>query len=230
MSKSMLKWGEKVKISDVINESKTIRNRLLGDNELAVYIDKCRDRIPVPKVGNGEIKLIFIGQDPTVKNETSRDLINVVLNLDRQNSLYRYLEDIANKLGCSIEQNVYATNLLKCFFVAPPATIKGAVSRYTPYWIDLLNEELAYYPNALVITLGEPVLNALIKNGSKKVRKYWGYIGNNQANINNFNYCDANNNLLQRKIFPFPHQPSIRKQFYSSYLDAYIHFTNNYKP
>lgn len=219
-----------MEISDIINESISIRNRLLRDKELAVHIDKCRDRIPVPKVGKGEIKLIFIGQDPTVKNKTSRDSINVVLNLGKQNSLYRYIEGIANKLGCSVEENVYATNLLKCFFVEPPATIKGAVSRYTPYWIDLLKEELAYYPNALIITLGEPVLNALITSGSKKVSKYWGYTGNTQADIRRFNYCDANNNLLQRIFFPFPHQPTIINPFYSSYLDAYISFTNNCKP
>lgn len=216
--------GKRVDIGQIINDAKQIRSSLLRNAVLARHIDRGRDNIPTPWIGSGEIKLILIGQDPTVKNEKSRDAIKTVLNLDKQTSLYRYLSFVAERIGCSVEENVYATNLLKCFFVAPPASIPSAVKEHAPYWIDLLKKELAQYPNAQVITLGEPLLRALVTSDSKKVRDYWGYRGNNLANIDHFKYCDESANLLQRSFFPFPHQPSIRKAFYRSYIDKYIDF------
>jgi uracil-DNA glycosylase len=211
----------------VVQLARYIRENLLKNQKLACHIDKDRDYIPIPKVGNQKIKLIIIGQDPTVKNEKSRDTIKTVLNLDKRNSMYNYLSYIAERLGTNIEQNVYATNLLKCFYVAPPATIPGCVREHTPYWIELLRSELASFPEAVVITLGEPMLDALIINGSKKIRDYWGYQGNNQSNVSKFQYSVENTNLIQRRVFPFPHQPSIQKDFYKRYKDDYISFVNN---
>lgn len=34
-------------------------------------------------------------------------------------------------------------------------------------------------------------------------------------------------NLLQRRLVPFPHQPSIRKEFYHNHLIQYIDFMAN---
>lgn len=211
-------------IDYVTREAEQIRRRLLKDESLARCLDKNRDYIPVPKLGTGEIKLIIVGQDPTVKNEKSRDAVKTVLNLDKRTSLYEYISYVAKRLGYDIEQNVYATNLLKCFYASPPATIPYAVREHTPYWIDLLKRELAEFPDAKIITLGEPVLAALVTDGSSRVRDYWGYQGSNLANILNFRYCEAANNLLQRRFFPLPHQPSIRKQFYRNYMAHYIAF------
>lgn len=214
-------------IEAIISEAQRIRSELLLNKELTCNIDPKRECIPVPKVGDGQIKLIIVGQDPTVKNAKSRDAIKTTLNLDKRNSLYNYLSAISERLGCNIEQNVYATNLLKCFYEVPPATIPNAVKEQTIYWIELLKKEIAQFPNAKIITLGEPVLEALVIAGSKKVREYWGYKGKNQADINNFYYCETSNNPLGRRIFPFPHQPSIRKEFYKRYIDDYIGFVNN---
>lgn len=211
-------------IEDVIREAKRIRQDLLQNTRLYLHLDQVRDSIPVPKVGSEEIKLVIIGQDPTVKNEKSRDKIKTVLNLDKKNSLYMYLSSIVEKLGYDIEKNVYATNLIKCFYMAPPASIRNAVRDHTPYWMELLKKEISQYPEAKIITLGEPVLDGLIIRGSKKVKEYWGYKGKNQADMNSFNYCDAANNLLQRRFYPFPHQPSIRKEFYKNYIEKYIEF------
>ncbi len=223
-----MKWRSvNVEIDTIINEARKIRSELLHNEELARNIDVKREYIPVPKVGSGQIKLIIIGQDPTVKNEMSRDKVKTVLNLDKQNSLYRYLRDLADKLKYDIEENVYATNLLKCFYVVPPASIPNAVSQHTPYWIELLKAELQQYPNAIIITLGEPVLKALVTNGSEKVRDYWGYMGKKQADVTKFHYCDVGMNLLQRQLYPFPHQPSIRKEFYRETLNAYIGFVGS---
>jgi hypothetical protein len=220
--------GNFMKTEDIIDEANRIRTVLLMDKELTRYVDPQRAYIPSPKVGSGKIKLIIIGQDPTVKNEKSRDKIKTVLNLDKKNSLYQYLSSIVEKLGDDVEENVYATNLLKCFYVAPPATIKNLVREHAPYWIELLKKELAQYPEAKIITLGEPVLDALVTNGSKKVREYWGYQGKNQADITKFHYCNANDNLILRKFFPFPHQPSIKKDFYRDTLESYLNFVSRH--
>lgn len=211
-------------VKAILRRAEEIRKNLLNDEKLAFYLDKERGNIPESKIGNGEIKLFIIGQDPTVKNENSRDKIKVVLNLDKPNSLKKYINCIVEQLGLDFDKNVYATNLLKCFFMEPPASIKGVkvINEYAPYWIGLLKEELAKYPKAKVITLGQPMLNAIIINGSKNVRDYWGYQGKNQADVTKFKYCDANDNLLQRKFYPFPHQPSIRKEFYKNHLDRYV--------
>lgn len=216
-------------IEEVVQKSKEIRNSLLVNIDVDHRIDAGREYIPVPKIGKGPIKIIFIGQDPTVKRKESRDKIKTVLNLDKRNSLYRYLHDIAKGLHCDIEENIYATNLLKCFYEVPPATIPNFVKLQTPYWIDLLKFELKQYPDAKIITLGEPLLQSLTFNGSTKVKDYWGYKGKNQADTTQFNYCRANNNLLERIFFPLPHQPSIRKEFYKNYLEKYIDFVNTTK-
>ncbi len=219
----------KVLIEDeVLRKAKNIRQAVLENQVLAKHIDEKRKCIPAPKIGKGMIKLIIIGQDPTVKNKNSRDSITTTLNLDKRNSLYTYVSYLAEQTGCDLEQNVYATNLLKCFFIAPPASIKNehVVRKHTPFWIDLLNEELNAYPNATVITMGEPLLNALVVRGSHKVKEYWGYQGKNLADIKSFRYCDATSNLLQRKFFPFPHQPSIRIEFYKKYMNDYLIFMN----
>lgn len=216
-------------IEEVIREAKEVRNKLIENNELVQHIDTCRAYIPVPKVGDGKIKVIFIGQDPTVRRKESRDKITTVLNLNKRNSLYQYLSDITTKLDYGIEQNVYATNLLKCFYEVPPASSPNLMKLHTPYWMELLIAELEQYPDAKVITLGEPVLKALVTNGYEKVRDYWGYNGNNQADVTQFNYCEADNNLIQRRIYPFPHQPSVRKEFYKTNLEKYIDFVNAHK-
>ena len=78
--------------------------------------------------------------------------------------------------------NVYATNLLKCFFTVPPASVKNLVIDQTKFWLPLLLKEIAAYPSAKIITLGEPVFQALVCSGFKKVNKYWAYCGNTTAN------------------------------------------------
>lgn len=218
-----------MQVDEVIREATLIRGSLIKDSNFARSIDIGRDYIPVPKVGTGDIKLVIVGQDPTVKNEKSRDLIKAVLNLDKKNSLYEYLSHIASQLGCDIEKNTYATNLLKCFYIAPPATLQNVVREHTPLWIGLLLKELSAYPDAQIITLGEPVLDALVTEGSRKVRDYWGYIGHNLGDKSKYRFCDANNNLLKRRFFPFPHQPSIRKEFYHRYMEEYIRFTASFR-
>ena len=98
--------------------------------------------------------------------------------------------------------------------------------KYLEYWFTLLLEELHEYPNIPIITLGEPILSPLLLPGTfKKVREYWGYDPKWEDGISHqLDYIKPKFNKLNRNIFPFPHQPSIRKKFYKTNLDKYTSF------
>lgn len=79
------------------------------------------ERYVRPYKGDGEIKLVIIGQDPTVRNPESRESIAFTLNLDKKGSaLYKYVKHICRILDITID-NVYATNLFKYFYSNTPA-------------------------------------------------------------------------------------------------------------
>lgn len=81
-------------------------------------------------------------------------------------------------LGWSLEENIYATNLFKNFFVKPPTQIKevDVFKEFPRWWLPFLRNELNSYPNIPVITLGEPLLSALVDDGiNRRVRYYWRY-------------------------------------------------------
>ena len=131
----------------------------------------------------------------------------------------------------TLSENVYATNLLKNFFIDPPTTIKGIdiFTEFTPFWLPLLKKEFDQYPNVPIISLGEPLLTALVTDGhSKKVRDYWGYTKDWKRGVNkSFSYIHPEQNILNCEIFPFPHQPSISKQFYRERLEKYIEYVDS---
>lgn len=166
----------------------------------------------LPFEGGEEIKLIILGQDPTVKNDKSRDKINVTLNLDKEFALKKYIENICNGIGVDLK-NVYATNVFKYFYSVPPAQTMTVLKNHLAPNIELLQDELNLYQNCPIITLGEPVLK-LLKGDSQKVRIYWGYNGTEYSKTHWF----------EHSLFPFPHQPSIRKIFYKDNQKKYIEF------
>ena len=205
---------------------KTTKNLLSKDIVLQNDIDSSFDFIlPFSKAEKtSDIKLIFIGQDPTVRNQKSRGKIQVTLNLDKENSLKTYLKKVCDILQVDIEKEVYATNLYKCFFKKPPADDKTILTRHFKIWMDLLINELVSFNNPFVITLGEPLIKQLIHSNSKKVKDYWDYIGNTKSG-GNFKCNKPSENYLQRRIYPLAHQPNWnRNEFYKTYLDDYLEF------
>ncbi len=205
---------------------KTTKKLLSKDAVLQNDIDSSFDFIlPFSKAEKtSEIRLIFIGQDPTIRNKKSREKITVTLNLDKENSLKTYLKKVCDILQIDIEKEVYATNLYKCFFKRPPADDQTILTRQFKIWMDLLINELAVFKNPFVITLGEPLINQLIHSNSKKVKDYWDYIGNTKSG-GNFKYNEPYENYLQRRIYPIAHQPTwSRNKFYKTYLKDYLEF------
>lgn len=181
-------------------------------------IDKTLEPVS-PFRGNGPIKLVFIGQDPTIRNAQRRKDISVTLNLDKSGALRTYLERIVKGLELSFD-NVYATNLFKYFYTIPPADTPDVLMAHLQPNIDILKEELLDLSDCTIITLGEPVLK-LLTDDTSKVHDYWNYRGCG------FQYVKADETKIGRCVFPFPHQPSINKSLYHENLEAYIEFVKN---
>ncbi len=215
--------------STIEARANSILEQLKQNKQLRHYVD---GTLPIPKPyhGSGKIKLIVLGQDPTVKNVLSRKKIKTVLNLDKKGRLLDYLTHVCNDLGLQLAKNVYATNLYKNFFIDPPAQIKiteiDIFQEFLSFWLPLLKNELRPFPDVPVITLGEPILAPLVeKNVSAKVRDRWGYMpGWKEGKEKSFQYIRAADNKLNRIVFPFPHQPSLRKEFYKARLRDYVAF------
>lgn len=205
----------------------SILEQLKRDERLGQYVDGTLP-IPEPYHGSGEIKLIVLGQDPTVKAVRGREAIRTVLNLDRKGSVRAYLAGVCNDLGLQLTENVYATNLYKNFFIRPPTQITeiDVFQEFLGFWLPLLKDELEPFPGVPVITLGEPVLTPLAgENVSTRVRDYWGYMPEwKEGKAKPFQYIEAADNQLNRILFPFPHQPSLRKEFYKARMRGYIAF------
>lgn len=178
--------------------------------------------VPPYNEAGKDIKLIIIGQDPTIKNEKQRSEIKFTLNLDKSGAIRKYVEDICEGLNISLS-NVYATNLFKYFYTIPPAQTFDVMEKHLEPNLTLLKKELAGFANCPIITLGEPVLKLLVGNNAK-VREYWGYDKKTGKTNGKFKYVSANDNKLNRIIFPFCHQPSIRKDFYKNALSQYVDF------
>lgn len=207
-----------------------ILNQTIPNSQLEQYIDR---NLPIPKVycKGEDIRLIILGQDPTVKNPLSRKKVKHVLNLDKSGNLKIYIENICQILGLELDKNIYATNLLKNFFVIPPTQFKNdtLLMRFADIWLPLLYDELSCYNNIPVLTLGQPVLSLILnENSPGLVREYWGYNKEwKSGKTLQFKYVSPAGNKLGRMIFPFPHQPSITKQFYRDRMVDYTIFMRN---
>lgn len=180
----------------------------------------CGGFVP-PFTNQGDLKLIIVGQDPTVKNEASRKKITCTLDLDKDRSMLRqYVERICK--GLSIElSNVYATNLFKYFYEIPPSNTPDVLKKHLKPNLELLKEELEELPlDCPIITLGQPVLHLLLSE-KVKLRDYWGY---STGIEDKFAYISAGNNIFKRKVFPFCHQASLRKAFYNKTFDKYLSY------
>jgi len=85
---------------------------------------------------------------------------------------------VSKGLGINLKASVYGTNYIKNFFTHCPTQISeiDVLAIASKYWLPLLEQELAAFPDATIITLGEPILSLLVLDpGKRKVREYWGY-------------------------------------------------------
>ena len=213
-------------IKSVSKKAQKIYNTIQSD--MILSSDLCPDNKHLPVVFSkakspSDVKLIIIGQDPTVRKPESRKNINTVLMLNEEKHLYKYINTITDQLGISFD-SIYATNLYKCFFKIPPQDDESILTRHFRCWIELLIEEITAFPDAAVITLGQPVIKQLIHTGSKNVSYYWNYRGNSKSG-EKFLSIPASNNFLQRTFYPISHLPTYnRNLFYKTYFNKYCSY------
>lgn len=208
-------------------EANHVLGQLTQDKRYAKYVDSTLP-IPKPFKGSGEIKLIVLGQDPTIPELLKRKSIKTVLNLDKKGGMCTYLAMVCNDLGIRLTENVYATNLYKNFFNYPPTQITEVdiFQTFITPWLPLLQKEIAQFEDLPVLTLGNPILAPLVKNKvSAKMAYYWGYILNwKVGRIDPFRCLKAEDNRLDRTIFPFPHGRTRNHPFYVAQRSSYTLF------
>lgn len=204
---------------DIIAEALEIRASLTDYEEN--HIDTDLDPIP-PFKGNGRIKLVVIGQDPTITDVDERGKIKTTLKLDVAGPLRHYIERICAGLEITIE-NVYATNLFKYFYEKKPASTPAVLIAHLEGNLALLKKELSEYTDCIIITLGEPVLQ-LLTDEKHRVKYYWGYKNDE------LHYLEPHENKLGLRVYPFAHLPSInspRSSFYRDRLDMYVRYVKD---
>jgi uracil-DNA glycosylase len=218
----------------IMDRAYGIQDALARDPILSCYVD-AELHIPQPYVGSKEIKLVIIGQDPTVQNPERRKEIGVALGLDSSKPLRRFLSVLCTGLGCTLD-NVYATNAAKCFFRDPPTTVfkrdeVDVLERSADWWLPLLREELAQFPMATVVSLGQPVLSMLVKRDYPRIlRHYWGYKQGWKSKAEKgwsptFRAIESSASTVDRHIWPYIHLTSTRGRgaaFYNCYRDKYL--------
>lgn len=220
-------------VDDIVSRAKSVQEGLARDPGLTGLVGTFRT-IPRPFIGRGPVRLVIVGQDPTVQNASSRARITTVLNLDRGGSLHAYLDALCMELGVDLENEVYATNLAKGFFAHPPTKIlkdhgRDVLTETASSWLPLLRDELSRFPGATVITLGEPVLPVLVAPRSPiRMRHYWGWQRDwKSKGFGPFAIVGARQSVLGRAFFPFVHQPTMRgarSEFYRVRRDEYVRF------
>jgi len=199
----------------------------IRDPEIEPRVDK-HHAPPGPFRGRGKIRLVILGQDPTVKKPEDRLGVKVTLCLDQQGRLTTYVKKVCHALDLELDQNIYATNLLKNFFDVPPDTLRKAnplfFQKAASYWIPLLKEEIAEFENVPILPLGEPVLNCLTNSpGGVLIRDYWGYEAPGIYG-KKFGYIKPSENILSRVLFPFPHLPGLTHPLYYGQMEGYLAF------
>lgn len=215
---------------DVIQSAMQVRNSLCKKINFSENpIDCSIPQIPVPHKGKGKIKLIIIGQDPTIRNEASRPLVTEVLNLNKQDALAKYIKnEICGGLGIDSE-NIYATNLFKYFYSKPPKDTEFVLWAHLEPNLTLLKKEIAQYPNCPIITLGDPVFKLLSGNPKNRLNRLWGYQSKDKPSSGHFQMKYIEH--FGRNIYPLPHLPSWQKiAFYKNTLKDYLMFVKQNNP
>ncbi len=175
-----------MKIQDIFAASLKIRNELKSKSDYVVNpIDLSLPPV-LPYRISDDIKLIIIGQDPTVKVQKSRKKIEYTLNLDKRGALRKYIKSICTELGIDFE-NIYVTNVFKYFYSYPPERTMDVIQHHLEKNLQLLKEEIEYYPSAVIITLGLPVLR-LLTDAHSEVSNFWDYNKINKSTNGNYKY------------------------------------------
>lgn len=110
------------------------------------------------------MKLMLIGQDPTIRGNPDR--VTHVLMLNQGGSIYRWLKDLFGDILDKID--VYATNTVKCTFTGALPTERKDVTGYQflfNYFMQCkehLYKEIVNFKPDYIVSFGEPAHMLLI--------------------------------------------------------------------
>lgn len=216
-------------VDDLMVRCADVLSKLREDEILGSHVDASL-AVPRPFQGRSEIRLIVVGQDPTVEEAETRNRITTVLMLDEERSnLRRFIQTICNRLGLSLDEHVYATNVCKNFFMQRPEAVTDPdlIGLSWKMWQGVLQDEVNQFPKAAIVTLGKPVLKVLLKHGHPHdLKHYWGHVdGWKQRGRDSFRAVEKEQSTIDRKFFPLPHVTNCTTtEFYRGNLDDYLAF------
>ena len=128
---------------------------------------------------------------------------------DEKAKLTVFLISVCTALDITLKENVYATNLCKCFFTEPPRKVQSPklIQETGPAWLDILRRELALFPDAAVISLGEPVLDVLLEvTARNRMKWFWGHHPRwKHIPHRPFQRVEPDQSTLGRRFYPFIH-------------------------
>lgn len=109
----------------------------------------------------GQIKVMLIGQDPTIRRTDTQVKSVLMLTNDKvpRSNLQRWIEDEVFGNSDYPKIQLYATNLVKCRFAEQPSNSKEGAYHFLELCFDncvrYLREEIKSFRPSLVISLGE---------------------------------------------------------------------------
>jgi len=105
-------------INNILIRATEVRSQVAKDFLISNDLSSHHTHIPEPYCCLNyfsDVKLIFLGQDPTVQAVKTRSHIQTVLMLNGKGNLRDYIEQICTKVKIDLSHEVYATNLLSTF-------------------------------------------------------------------------------------------------------------------
>jgi hypothetical protein len=188
---------------DIFNKLKSSYPELIAD----------KYPFPAPYTGDGTIKTIILGADPTHIVHGTPKTLNMVFGLDMEYSPYWNSMKSNLKLlpNLSMEE-VYVQNICRNYFTAETSQNKAWQSIAREYWCAFLKNELdaKFDDNVPVLATTSFILDALLiqKNKLKAEDIY--------------NQCisiPSEDNLLSREILAFFRHPKYSLQNWHKYRD-----------
>lgn len=183
---------------------------------LKEYPDLIYDRYPFPEpyIGDGQIKAIVLGADPTHIIDGAPKTLHTVFGLNSEgtpywNSIWRNIEHISN-LSMS---NLYVQNVCRNYFTRETSQNKKWLTIARNYWIPYLKIELnnQFDKEIPILMTTEFILNSSLINKEKKIKAKDIY----SKHI----VIVGTNNLFHRSLLAFYRHPRYSLKNWPAYQD-----------
>lgn len=167
---------------------------------------------PKVHIGGDSPKVMLIGHSPSVRVAEKAE---TVLKMDKPNgNLYKYItKEILEPLGIE-EDNLYCTNLIKCFTEKLPEDVnrrnKNYIEDIFEFCSRILEKEVELIKPELIISLSERVLKILSK-------KYMGEqykMNESFGKLYTLNISNLKTKYIPVVHFPKPYNTKIKEYYF----------------